>query len=195
VAFGAEPAANPEPTFLTNVRQLTFEGKRSGEAYFAPDGKRMIFQAEREADNPFYQIYILSLETGDVNRVSPGTGKTTCSFFNPAQDRVIFASTHLDPNAVAKQKQEFDLRAAGKQRRYAWNYDETYEIFSAKTDGTDLMRLSNAVGYDAECSYSPDGQWIVFSSNRAAYPIEKLSKKDQDRAAVDLSYFCDIYVM
>ena len=193
--LAAPPAPAPESTYLTNVRQLTFEGKRSGEAYWAPDGKRLIFQAEREADNPFYQIYILSLETGDATRVSPGTGKTTCSFFNPTGDRVIFASTHLDPNAVAKQKQEFELRATGKQRRYSWDYDETYDIFSAKTDGSDIVRLTNAVGYDAEGSFSPDGQWIVFTSNRAAYPLEKLSKKDQDRATVDLSYFCDIYVM
>ena len=192
---GAGPAPVPESTYLTNVRQLTFEGKRSGESYWSPDGKRLIFQAEREADNPFYQIYILSLETGDVNRVSPGTGKTTCSFFHPSGDRVIFASTHLDPNAVPKQKQEFELRAAGKQRRYAWDYDETYEIFSARPDGSDMIRLSNAVGYDAEGSYSPDGQWIAFTSNRAAYPIEKLSKKDQDKATIDLSYFCDIYIM
>jgi Tol biopolymer transport system component len=194
--LGSEPTPAPtESNFLTNVRQLTFEGKRSGEAYFSPDGRRLIFQAEREADNPFYQIYILSLETGDVIRVSPGTGKTTCSFFNPAGDRVVFASTHLDPNALPKQKQEFELRAAGKQRRYAWDYDDTFDIFSAKPDGTDGTRLTDAVGYDAECSYSPDGQWIVFTSNRAAYPIEKLSKQDQDRATVDLSYFCDIYMM
>jgi Tol biopolymer transport system component len=119
--LAAEPAPAPESSYLTNVRQLTFEGKRSGEAYWAPDGKKLIFQAEREADNPFYQIYILSLETGDVTRVSPGTGKTTCSWFNPTNDRVSFASTHLDPNALAKQKQEFELRATGKQRRYSWD--------------------------------------------------------------------------
>ena len=129
---------------------------------FHPDGKRLIFQAEREPDNPFYQIYILSLETGDVNRVSPGTGKTTCSFFDPKADRVIFASTHLDPDAVAKQKQEIELRAAGKERRYAWDYDETYEIFSAKPDGSDMVRLTDAIGYDAEGSFSPDGQWIIY---------------------------------
>jgi hypothetical protein len=45
---------------------ITFEGKRSGEGYFAPDGKALIFQSEREADNPFYQIYVLDLETGDT---------------------------------------------------------------------------------------------------------------------------------
>jgi Tol biopolymer transport system component len=187
--------AAAEATFLSNTRQLTFEGKRSGEAYFSPDGKRLIFQAEREADNPFYQIYILSLETGDVTRVSPGTGKTTCSYFHPSENRVVFASTHLDPDAVPKQKQEFDLRASGKQRRYAWDYDETFDLFSAHPDGSDVKRLTDEPGYDAECAYSPDGRWIVFSSNRAAYPIEKLAKVDQDRATVDLSYFADIYLM
>jgi Tol biopolymer transport system component len=190
-----EEKGNEEQAFLTNPRQLTFEGKRAGEAYFSPDGKRLIFQAEREADNPFYQIYILSLETGDLTRVTPGMGKTTCSFFHPVEDRVLFASTHLDPDAVAKQKQELQLRAEGKQRRYAWDYDETYDIFTSKPDGSDMIRLTSEPGYDAECAFSPDGAWIVFSSNRTAYPIDKLSKKDQDKAAVDLSYFADIYVM
>jgi len=196
IVHAAEPAPSAtESTYLTHIRQLTFEGRRSGEAYFSPDGKRLIFQAERETDNPFYQIYVLSLETGDATRVTPGTGKTTCAYFAPNEDRVIFASTHLDPSAIAKQKQEFELRAAGKERRYSWDYDEMYDIFSSRSDGSDIRRLTDAAGYDAECSYSPDGHWIVFSSNRAAYPIEKLSKQDQDRAAVDLSYFCDIYVM
>src|SRR5262245_35481864 len=75
-----------EAQFLANTRQLTFEGRRSGEGYFSPDGKALIFQSERERDNPFYQIYILDLESGDTRRVSPGTGKTTCAFFRPGTD-------------------------------------------------------------------------------------------------------------
>src|SRR5258706_2550195 len=105
-----------EARFLQNTRQLTFEGRRSGEGYFSPDGKSLIFQSEREAGNPFYQIYILDLESGDTHRVSPGTGKTTCAFFRPGTDEVIFASTHLDPETKAKQKAELDFRAAGKER-------------------------------------------------------------------------------
>src|SRR5206468_7112556 len=112
-----------EAQFLSNVRQLTFEGRRSGEGYFSADGKSLIFQSEREPENPFYQIYILDLESGDIHRVSPGYGKTTCSFFQPGTERVLFASTHLDPGARVKQKAELEFRASGKQRRYSWDYD------------------------------------------------------------------------
>ena len=108
--FAADEPAQ-EARFLTNARQLILEGKRSGEGYFSPDGKQLIFQSERESGNPFYQIYILDLETGDTTRVSPGKGKTTCSFFQPGTDRVIFASTHDDLEAEKKQKAELDFRA------------------------------------------------------------------------------------
>ena len=49
-----------EPSFIANARQLTFAGKRAGEGYFSADGKQMIFQSEREAGNPFFQIYRLA---------------------------------------------------------------------------------------------------------------------------------------
>src|SRR6059036_3192307 len=125
VSFTVSAADTPpagEAQFLANIRQLTFEGRRSGEGYFSPDGKALIFQSEREPENPFYQIYLLDFTSGDGHRVSPGIGKTTCAFFRPNSDEVLFASTHLDPEAKAKQKAEFDLRAAGKERRYSWDY-------------------------------------------------------------------------
>src|ERR1043166_7679253 len=84
-AAGLKPAGT-EAELLSETRQLIFEGKRSGEGYFSPDGQQLIFQSEREASNPFYQIYILQLPPGDTHRVSPGIGKTTCAFFRPASD-------------------------------------------------------------------------------------------------------------
>ena len=89
-------SAADESQFLSNIRQLTYDGKRAGEGYFSEDGNALIFQSEREPDNPFYQIYILDLLTGDTHRVSPGTGKTTCAFFRPGTDEVLYASTHHD---------------------------------------------------------------------------------------------------
>src|SRR5262245_33028796 len=143
------PSSHVEQQFLANTRQLTFEGKRSGEGYFSPDGKALIFQSEREPENPFYQIYFLDLESGDSHRVSPGTGKTTCAFFRPSSDDVLFASTHLDPQARAKQKAEIEFRASGKQRRYSWDYDEQMDIFTARRDGSRLKPLTTTPGYDA----------------------------------------------
>jgi len=189
----AQDAAK-EAQFLANARQLIYEGRRSGESYFSADGKFMVFQSEREPDNPFYQIYLLNLETGDVNRVSPGTGKTTCAFLRPGSDDVLFASTHTDPEAKAKQKTEFDIRASGKSRRYAWDYDDRMEIFVSKRDGSNVRRLTDAPGYDAEGSYSPDGKLIVFCSLRHAY-TGTLSPEDKKRLETDTAYFGDIYLM
>ena len=184
-----------ETRFITNPRQLILEGHRSGEGYFSPDGKELIFQSEREAGNPFYQIYRLEFETGDTVRVSPGKGKTTCAFFQPGTDRVIFASTHEDPAAEKKQKAELDFRARGKQRRYSWDYDEQFEIYSARRDGTGLTNLTHSPGYDAEGSVSPDGKQIVFCSLRGAFPLDHLSPELRKRYEQDPSSFGDIYLM
>src|SRR5262249_27309802 len=142
-----------------------------------------------------YQIYLLDLETGDSHRVSTGTGKTTCAFFRPSSDEVIFASSQLDPDAKAKQKAEFELRASGKERRYAWDYDENMDIFIAKRDGSNLRRLTSAPGYDAEASFSPEGKQIVFCSLRDAYPTNKLSAMELKQLQTDPSWFGEIYLM
>ena len=188
-------AAQNEQNFLSNTRQLTFEGKRSGEGYFSADGKALTLQSEREPDNPFYQIYTLDLESGETRRVSPGLGKTTCSFFSPGGNQVLFASTHLDPKASDKQKAELDFRASGKERRYSWDYDEQMDIFVARRDGADLRRLTIASGYDAEGAFSPDGKKIVFCSLRDVYPTNKLSAADLKRLETDPAYFGEIYIM
>jgi Tol biopolymer transport system component len=166
LAKAPDPVASPatESQFLADPRQLTFEGKRSGEGYFHPDGDLLIFQSERQEGNPFYQMYLLDLVSGETARVSPGAGKTTCGFFQPGTSRVLFASTHHDPEAAAKQKAELEFRASGKERRYSWDYDPAMDIFTSQEDGTQLAQLTNAPGYDAEAAFSPDGKKIVFCS-------------------------------
>src|SRR6186997_523127 len=95
VSSHADDAAQ-EARFVSNARQLIYEGKRSGEGYFHPDGNLLIFQSEREEGNPFYQMYLLDLLSGESARVSSGVGKTTCGFFQPGTGRVLYASTHAD---------------------------------------------------------------------------------------------------
>ncbi len=189
-----EPVANGEEALLSGTRQLIFEGKRAGEGYFSADGKRMVFQSERQDDNPFYQIYLMDLDTGDVDRISPGLGKTTCSWIHPRERKVLFASTHDDSEAEKKQEDELAFRASGQTRRYAWDYDENFELYEAGFDGGGIRRLTDARGYDAEGSWSPDGSLIAFASNRAAYS-ETLAPGDKETFERDPSFLMDIYLM
>lgn len=154
------------------ARQLTTTDmgiRRAGEGYFSPDGRRMIFQAEKDASNPFFQIYIMDLDSGKTHRVSPGQGKTTCAFFRPGTDEVLFASSHHDPEAVRKQKAEIEFRATGGRRRGAWDYEPMMDIYVAKHDGSELRNITETYGYDAEAAFSPDGTRIVFCSTRTGY--------------------------
>ncbi len=183
-----------EARLLDNVLQLTFESRRAGEGYFSSDGSLMVFQSEREPGNPFYQIYLMDLETGDTRRLSTGTGKTTCAWIHPGGDKALFASSHLDPQAEEKQKEELEKRAAGKGQRYEWSFDPYYDIFEVPTDGGKPVNLTDAFGYDAEGSWSPDGEYILFASNRHAY-ADPLSEEERELLSRDPSYFMDLYIM
>jgi len=189
-----QPAAPQERDFLSRIRRLTVDGRRAGEGYWSPDGQRIVFQSEREPGNPFYQIYVLDLLTGDTKRISPGLGKTTCAFFRPGTDEIAFASTHADPKSKQFQEEELAFRASGKERRYSWDYDPEMDIYAYSERAGALKRLTTARGYDAEGSYSPDGRWIAFSSMRDAYnrPLDDTGKKMLEE---NPSYFAEIYIM
>jgi Tol biopolymer transport system component len=121
-------------------------------------------------------------------------GKTTCAFFRPGTDEILFASTHHDLKSKQYQDDELAFRASGKERRYAWDYDPEMEIYAYKEGTKALTRLTNVRGYDAEAGYSPDGQWIVFSSTRAGYD-HALTDAEKKQLATDPSWFAEIYIM
>ena len=193
----AAASAQEEANFLSKIRQLTFAGKRAGEGYFNADGTKLIFQSERDPANPFYQIFLLDLDTGDTQQISPGHGKTTCAWLHPDGHKALFASTQDDPDARKEQEAELKDRAEGKQKRYAWDYDEFFDIFAYDLGSKAYTNLTQAKGYDAEGCYSPDGTQIVFSSNRAWYDPAVTGISPEDRAwfAMNPSFGLDLYLM
>src|SRR5258708_40087602 len=187
LALAKRPASewqDKESAYLKNIRQVTQGFVRAGEGYFSPDGKKIIFQAEEKGDNPFYQMFVMDLATGAHHRVSPGGGKTTCGFFHPAGNKIIWASSHLDPDAKKHYESERlareEEKKTKKRRRYVWDFDPFMDIFASQLEGAKLRQLTTTKGYDAEGSYSHDGGSIVFCSNRTGEKDLELFIMDAD---------------
>jgi len=160
-ALAAQPmvaGARQEPPVerhLKNIKQLTFGGENA-EAYFSPDGARLIFQSTREG-HACDQIYTMKIDGSDLHRVSTGTGRTTCGYYYPGAKEILFASTHK-AGADCPPKPSYE-------RGYVWPIYDGYDIYRANPDGSNLRQLTTTAGYDAEATIAPDGL-IAFTSVR-----------------------------
>ena len=141
---------------MKNVTRLTTDGD-NGEAYFSPDGKKLIFQSSRDG-RACDRIWTMNIDGTDKRLVSPDHGAHTCSFFLP-DGRIMFASTSHLPGDCPPRPQ------TPKGARYVWPL-YPYNIFIANADGTDLKRITHNAKYDAEPVASADGTRIVFGSQR-----------------------------
>ncbi|HKQ47425.1 MAG TPA: hypothetical protein VJZ71_05105 [Phycisphaerae bacterium] len=169
-----------EEQVLTNIRQLTEEDMgltKSGEAYFSPDMKRIIFQAFPKGEDA-YQMFTLELASDgkavpeSLKQVSPSGGACTCGFFRPDGKGIIFGSSYLHPDMPNPNSYH------RKGSSYTWDMPGGMDIIAAEFDGSNPRQLTTTKGYDAECAFSPDGKSIVFSSDRAGNPDLYVMKAD-----------------
>lgn len=154
---GQQPAgpSTPGEKHLRNIKQLTFGGENA-EAYFSTDGKQLIFQSTRDG-RECDQIYSMNVDGSNVRLISNGDGRTTCAYFLPKTNRALFSSTHLGGKPCPP-RPDFS-------KGYVWAVYPEFDIFTARTDGSDLKQLTNTPGYDAETTISRDGK-LVFTSTR-----------------------------
>ena len=141
---------------LRNLKQLTFGGENA-EAYFSADGKQLIFQSTRDGRG-CDQIYTMNVDGSNVKMISNGDGRTTCSYFYPGAKRVLYSSTHLGDKQCPPKP---DL-----SKGYVWAVYPSFDVFTAKPDGSDIKQLTNTPGYDAETTITLDGKKLVFTSMR-----------------------------
>lgn len=162
LALAAQPAAIHQPMpgekHLANIRQLTaVPGAENAEAYLSFKEDRLIFQSTRPPHD-CDQIFTMSIDGSGQKLVSTGKGRTTCGYFLRGDNRILYASTH-EGGAACPPKPDLS-------RGYVWALYKDYDIYTAKADGSDVQRLTNTEGYDAEATVSPDGRRIVFTSVR-----------------------------
>ncbi|HET9476441.1 MAG TPA: hypothetical protein VFP63_03030 [Dehalococcoidia bacterium] len=104
------------------------EGKLHAEPYWSPDGTRIAFRDDREGDcsqpsSCDYDIWVLDLQTGEQNVVTPDPENKVALDIEPAwspdSQWIIFASNREDPN---------------------------FDLYVIRPDGTGLQRLLDDPG-------------------------------------------------
>ena len=138
---------------LSNIRQLTFEGQNA-EAYWSHDGEWITLQSTL-AGMQCDQQYVMRADGSERRRISNGRGKTTCGWFIPGTDRLLFASSHAHDSTCPPRPDP--------SRGYVWPLDR-FDLYTVGRDGSGLRRLTNFDTYTAESVISPDGKRIVFTS-------------------------------
>lgn len=139
---------------LANIRQLT-HGGQNAEAYWSPDGRRLIFQSTRP---PFEcdQIFIMNADGSDQHLVSTGKGRTTCGYFLRDGKHIIYASTHAaGPGCPTP---------PDRSKGYLWGVFPGYDIYLATDDGRIIKSITNSPGYDAEATVNWRTDKIIYTS-------------------------------
>jgi len=142
------------PAHLGKIEQLTFGGENA-EAYWAPDGQRIIFQSTRDKLG-CDQIFIMNADGSNQHMVSTGKGRTTCGYFLPDNKHILYASTHAAGDACPP--------AADRSKGYVWAVYPTYQIYLATDDGKIQKKLADAPGYNAEGTVNFKTGKIVYTS-------------------------------
>lgn len=143
-----------------NVKMLTESGENA-EAYFSFDDRHLIFQSSVD-DMECDQIFIMNIDGSDKRMVSTGKGRTTCAYFYPNNEKIIYASTHHFEDGC--------LAPPDRSKGYVWKLYDEFDIFMSDADGNNIIQLTSSSKYDAEATISPKGDKIVFTSTRDGDP-------------------------
>jgi tricorn protease-like protein len=166
-AHGAGPFAG-----LTACDDLIREGEKhfarlwrvtrgvenAAEGYWSFAGDRLVYQAT-PVGAACDRIFATEPRGGTRRLLSNGHGVTTCAYFLPGDESIVYASTH----AFQVDCPPPPDRSSG----YVWLVHPEYDIYQLDLASGHETALTTTYGYDAEATISPQGDRMVFTSTRS----------------------------
>jgi len=125
-----------------------------GIAAFSPDGERLVFRSSRDGA---FDLYLMDRDGGNVRRLTRDDARENFPVFSPSGNAIAFSSDR-----------------DGAVDRFGNRTFDNY-ILELDADGRPgkLTRISAHPGQDGHPWFSPDGEWIVFTSERGGISDEE----------------------
>jgi TolB protein len=189
VLFLAGPGADLDLKLGPLVR-LTSDGLDKQRPSWAPDGRRLLY-ARHTSDGAHIWQYILDLESPQATprRLTERKEPEYHGAFAPDGARVLFTAItlkgtqgNLDIALIGADGSGLKAIAGdqGKLSHQDWpawspdghrfafssTHEGNQEIYTARSDGSDVVRVTQSPGLDAHPCWSPDGKSIAFATDR-----------------------------
>jgi Tol biopolymer transport system component len=163
-------------------------GKMAMAAQWSPDGNEVVFglgtffvQRARGA-----QVAVVKADGSGFQELTQGTNNNGFPSYSPDGKQIVFRTLgpegqglrvmNLADRSVRTLTDDYDnfplWSPRGDQIVFTRQHEGDFELFSIRPDGRDLRRLTAARGNEGHCAFSPDGEWILFSSSRLGFKDE-----------------------